>query len=176
MRVCDAEPLAGFPEPYGMLLAILEDGTREWIGELGDLEALDAAAMTWRARAGGPTMGALMLHNIAVEYAWLVKTPTGVDFSDELAATLMWDDIDVDRGLWPDPPAQPFSWYLGLLKEQRERTLETAKTWPEFGHVFPRSWGDVTMGWIVGHVIQHESYHGGQIVLLNESRIAQTVG
>ena len=49
MRVCDAKPLAGFPEPYGMLLAILEDGTREWIGELGDLEALDAAAMTWRA-------------------------------------------------------------------------------------------------------------------------------
>jgi uncharacterized damage-inducible protein DinB len=172
MSSYDAAPIDGIPEPYGLLLAILQDGTREWMGELGDLEAIPAEAMTFAARPGGPTMGAQMLHLTAVEHGWLARAPLGMELTEEDAKILMRDEIDVDKGIWPTPPSEPFSWYLNLYQERRRQTLELAPRWPEAGHVFARSWGSLTMGWIVGHMIQHDSYHGGQIVLLHEHWLA----
>jgi len=79
----------------------------------------------------------------------------------------MVDEIDVDEWRWPEPPRQPISWYFELQNRIRARTLERIKEWPSpesskelGGH--PR-----TMRWVLGHVIQHEAYHGGQAVLLN---------
>lgn len=166
----DAAPLVGYPEPYGQLLGVLEDGTREWLGELSDADELTAEAMTWRAWPNGPSLGCQVLHLVGVEVFWLQAFPACRQLTEEECALYLWDEIDVDKPFWPEAPAQPFSWYLNLLREARAKTLEAAKSWPEPEHVLTGKWRSCTMRWIVGHEIQHESYHGGQIIFMNELR------
>src|SRR5687768_3272395 len=108
----DVAPLPGYPEPYGLLLAVLQDGTVEWRGEMP--AELPAEAMIWRPRPGGQSMGALMLHNIIAELFWFEVFALGEDVGGEDKRLLKWNEIDVDEGHWPDPPCQPLSWYCAL--------------------------------------------------------------
>jgi uncharacterized damage-inducible protein DinB len=65
-------------------------------------------------------------------------------------------------------PSQPLSWYLDLHDRFRARTLEAVKSWPPADTLKDRAGEDnqYTPRWVLGHVIQHEAYHGGQIVML----------
>jgi uncharacterized damage-inducible protein DinB len=168
----DAEPLAGYREPYGGLCAILNDATEDWRGELSDepAENLGADVMTWRVRPDGQTIGAVLLHMGIVEYWWFQEFVLGRDVSPELKKTLMWGKINVDKGIWPDPPAEPMSWYLALLDECRARMLEVIKEWPapDVPIEMKGVGRSCTPRWVLGHVIQHESYHGGQVVMLQD--------
>ena len=47
----DAEPLPGYQEPYGLLCAILQDGTNEWRWELD--QDLSEDAVVWQLRESG---------------------------------------------------------------------------------------------------------------------------
>lgn len=160
----DVAPLPGYAEPYGLLCAILQDATQDWRWEIP--QELGAEVTTWRPRPGGPSIGAIVLHMIGAEIFWFEQVALNHKISDADRRELMSDEIDVDEGRWPSPPAQPLSWYLALHDHYRARTLEAIKSWPSAEtqillHARPRS-----MRWILGHVIQHEAYHGGQIVML----------
>jgi uncharacterized damage-inducible protein DinB len=161
----DAEPLPGYPEPYGLLCSILEDRTREWRGEL--TPDLTEDGIVWTPQPGTHSIGGVILHIIAVEVFWCERFALGLPGDAEERRLLMADDIDVDEWRWPEPPRQPISWYFELHDRIRARTLEGIKNWPAPDtakdlHGHPR-----TMRWVLGHVIQHEAYHGGQAVLLN---------
>ncbi len=161
-----ATPLSGYAEPYGQLCAILQDGTREWRWEIP--QDLGEEAMTWRARPGGHSMGATMLHIICAELYWFEIVGLGQEPSAEDKALLMWDAFDPDLADWPEAPFQPLSWYFDLHDRFRARTLEAVRRWPGPDVLRPGGGGEVDMPWVLGHVIQHESYHGGQIVLLHD--------
>ncbi len=164
----DVAPLPGYPEPTGLLCAILLDATTEWRGELdGDL---GPEATTWRARPGGPSMGAILLHMIIVEVFWLEQFVMDLETTAEDKQLLMWNEIDVDAPHWPDAPAQPLSWYFALHDRYRARILEVIKQWPKLDSLKDRPGedGKYSLRWVLGHVIQHEAYHGGQIVMLND--------
>ena len=160
----DVKPLEGYQDPYGLLCAILQDGSREWRGELDPDIGLDA--VTWRARPGGQSMGAIMLHIIHVEVAWIERFGLGRTLDPEEDRLLLADEIDVDAGVWPDPPNEPLSWYFELHARLRLRTLEAIKSFPPPETLKESRHGQLSMRWVLGHVIEHESYHGGQIVLL----------
>lgn len=160
----DIAPLPGYPEPYGMLLATLQDGTAEWRNELW--HDCDADMMTRRVRPGGQSIGALILHMIIVELDWLESFVLGREIGEDVKQELMWDQIDVDAGIWPDPPHQPSSWYFDLQDRYRIRTLEIIKDFPAPDALIPGRQDTFTPRWILGHVIQHESYHGGQVVMI----------
>lgn len=172
--VNDVAPLPDYPDPYGLLCAILQDATVEWRGEITwparTREELDARlgpeVMTWRARPGGQTIGTLILHMIGAELFWFERFALGREITDEDRKVLMSNEIDVDEGIWPDPPAQPASWYFDLHDRYRARTLEAIKEWPSADSMKEHDGWPRSMRWVLGHVIQHESYHGGQIVLL----------
>jgi uncharacterized damage-inducible protein DinB len=161
----DAIPLLGYLEPYGLLCAVLQDGTNEWRWELD--QDLSEDAVVWQPFPGAHSIGAIILHIIGVEIFWFEKFALDCPTDPEEKKVLMVDEIDVDEWRWPEPPRQPISWYFELQNRIRARTLERIKEWPSpesskelGGH--PR-----TMRWVLGHVIQHEAYHGGQAVLLN---------
>ena len=161
----DAKPLPGYQEPYGLLCAILQDGTNEWRWELD--QDLSEDAVVWQPYPGAHSIGAIMLHIIAVEVFWFERFALGLPGDSEERKLLMTDETDVDEWRWPEPPRQPISWYFELHDRIRARTLENIKKWPaaDFAkdlHGKPR-----TIRWVLGHVIQHEAYHGGQAVLLN---------
>ncbi|HEY0867982.1 MAG TPA: DinB family protein [Fimbriimonas sp.] len=161
----DATPLAGYPEPYATLCAVLQDGTREWRGEL-DPEISDEA-VAWQPHPSAPSIAHLMLHIIGVELAWFEGTVQKKEWNREEVELVMLQEIDVDQDKWPPLPLRPFSWYLDLHDHFRARILEGIKSWPSADAAIEDGEESVTPRWVLGHVIQHEAYHGGQIVLLN---------
>lgn len=166
----DIQPLPGLPEPYGLLGAILQDGTQEWRGEIDN--DLDADFMVWQPHPGMHSIGAVMLHIIGIEIVWFERMVLGLPISVEERWLFMFDETDVDEWQWPTPPHEPLSWYFELHDRIRARTLEGLKRWPAADVPFDRNDGaSRTPRWVLGHVIQHEAYHGGQAVLL--SRLKQ---
>lgn len=161
----DAEPLPGYREPYGLLCSILQDGTREWREEL-DQEPSEEAVV-WQPHPGMHSIGAIILHIAEVEVFWFETVALGLKPDAEDSKLFMSDEIDQDAWSWPVPHAKPLSWYFELHDRVRARTLERIKNWPPADTVREHHGRPVTLRWIFGHVIEHESYHGGQAVLLN---------
>ena len=163
MEHFDVEPVAGYPQEYGLMLAILEDGTREWMGEIGEPSE---DAIVWQPVTGGYSIGAILLHIAYVEVAWFESGILGRKISDKDAALYMVDETDVDNGVWPVPPRKPWAWYKQLLHDARARTFKSVLDFPDPASSFQGRTSTMTCRWTVGHVIQHDSYHGGQAVLL----------
>jgi uncharacterized damage-inducible protein DinB len=163
--IIDAEPLPGYQEPYGLLCAILQDGTNEWRLELDP--DLSEDAVVWQPYPGMHSIGAILLHIISVEIFWFERFALDLPTDPEERKILLVEETDVDAWSWPELPHRPIAWYFELHDRIRARTLESIKKWPAADatrelHDNPRS-----MRWVLGHVIQHEAYHGGQAVLLN---------
>jgi len=161
----DAEPLPEYPDPYGLLLAILHDGTNEWRLEMDP--KLPDEAVVWQPYPGMHSIGAIMLHIILVEIFWFEHFALDLPHDPDEMEMLLAEETNVDEWQWPVPHHKPISWYFEWHDRVRARTHENIKKWPapDFSknlHGRPR-----TMRWVLGHVIQHEAYHGGQAVLLN---------
>lgn len=161
----DAKPLPGYQEPYGLLCAILQDGTNEWRWEL-DPELSDDV-IVWQPYPGMHSVGGAILHIISTEVFWFERFVLGLPANEEERVLLMSDEIDVDEWQWPTPPRKPLAWYFELHDRIRARTLESIKRWPDPEFAIDLHGDMRTMRWVLGHVIQHEAYHGGQAVLLS---------
>ena len=161
----DVEPLPGYTEPYGLLCAILLDGTNEWRWELD--QNLPEEAVVWQPSPGMHSIGGVILEIAAVEVFWFERFALGFAPDPNERKLLMADEIDVDSWKWPAPHRKPISWYFELHDRIRARTLEAVKKWPPADTAIDLHGKPRTLRWVLGHVIQHESYHGGQAVLLN---------
>jgi uncharacterized damage-inducible protein DinB len=171
----DAHPLPGFPAPYDLLGAVLQDGTKEWRDEIES--DLDEEFMVWQPYPRMHSIGAVMLHIMSVEVSWFERFVLGLPRDPEERKLLMTDEIDVDDWRWPTPPRKPLSWYFELHDGIRARTLEGLKNWPEADLAIDRGDGQArTPRWVLGHVIQHEAYHGGQAVLLSRLKALSESG
>lgn len=168
----DVAPLPGYPTDTGLLLAILEDARADWRLELdydGSLTpTMGPEVMAWRPWPGGPNLGCELLHIAGVEVFWFEQVVLGREIEEATKRELLWDEVNVDECKWPDPPAEPLSWYLDLLDRYRVRVLESMKSWPALDSQIKGKKRTYSPRWVLGHVIQHESYHGGQVVLLYE--------
>jgi len=160
----DAAPLPGYPAPYDLLAAILQDGTNEWRWEIDP--DLPDEAVVWQPHPGMHSIGACLLHIAEVEVYWFEEFVLGRQTDPEENKLLMSDQIDQDAWKWPNPPKQPFGWYLELHDRIRARTLQGIRDWPPAETLITRGERQATARWVFGHVIQHEAYHGGQAVLL----------
>ena len=164
----DAKPLPGYQEPYGLLCAVLQDGTNEWRWEIDP--NLSEDAVVWQPYPGMHSIGAIILHIIGVEIFWFERVVLDLPTDPEEKKLLLWDETNVDEWQWPEPPRRPLSWYFELHDRIRARTLESIKKWPPADATLEFDGTQRTMRWVLGHVIQHESYHGGQAVLLYRLR------
>lgn len=164
MVLDDVAPIAGYPHEYGLLLAALQDGTNEWKWELGEPSE---DAIVWQPFPGSHSIGGIMLHNAYVELGWFQAWSLGRPLSDEDNRLFMVAETDVDEVRWPTPHRQPWSWYWEMLQSVRARTFELVKDFPEPDATF-EIWGRKrTFRWTLAHVVEHESYHAGQAVLLH---------
>jgi uncharacterized damage-inducible protein DinB len=159
----DAAPLVGYPAPYDLLCAILQDATNEWRLEMNP--NLTEHAVVWQPTPGSHSIGALILHMINAEVFWFEQLALGL--TPEPDPEMPHLDFDIDAWQWPIPPRKPISWYFALQDRIRLRTLESIKQWPASDTVLEHHGHQVTLRWVLGHVIQHEAYHGGQAVLLS---------
>ncbi len=159
----DVSPLPGYPLEYGLLLASLEDSSREWRGELGEVPQ---PLMSWQPYRHAPSIGANLLHIAFVEAWWVESFCLGGEVPTELDSKISLEGTSVDNLMWGTPPDEPLSYYFDLLDTVRQRTLEFVKEFPEPESVKANNWGTMTLRWVLAHVVQHDSYHGGQAVLL----------
>jgi uncharacterized damage-inducible protein DinB len=163
MAYVDIVPVADTDIQIGLLLAVLEDVTREWTEELGDIPD---AFLLWQAFPGGHSIGALILHIVDVEAFWLHQVAAGLARSEEELRTLLSEETDQYALQWPTPPAKPLSWYLEQHRNIRERTRQYVLAIGNPEHTGKHQDYEFTLRWLLNHVISHEAYHGGQAVLL----------
>jgi len=158
------------PDPAGngqleTLLACINDGTREWREYL---EEPPIEAIVWQPYPNGPSIGGQILHIASCEVYWLqlFVAGLGVDLSEP---DMAYDStLDQDNHHWPTPPSQPLSWYFEIQDRRRAESVAFIRSHGDPSAVYPRRDCEVTFGWIVAHLVEHDSYHGGQAVLLNE--------
>lgn len=161
----DIVPLAGSEPSIGLMADMLEDATREWRGEIPEVSD---AAVVWQPYPGGPSMSSVMAHMILVEAGWIENFVARKPVDEAMRAAFKHSEFDIENGNWPAPEPKPWAEYLALQDAQRVRTLDTLKgiTDPER---FAERWDKylLSVRWVVNHVVGHESYHGGQLVLLH---------
>lgn len=151
----------------GLLLSLLSFTTRKWREELGDVPP---ALVTRQLMPGGQSIGALLLHIADVEGYWLHEAIGGRERPPEIRSALLSDETDQYAVSWPTPPSQPLEWYLARLDDVRTQTVTWVQTLDRANQVLvhpTRESGPYTARWLLGHVITHEAYHGGQAVLLS---------
>ena len=161
----DVAPLSGYPSEYGLLLATLQDSTREWRDELGDV---DADLICWQPYPKSYSIGGILLHIAEVEAYWIEEFSLGRPISAEESALFMSDEIQQYSGSWPTPPHEPLSYYYDMLDRIRARTLESVRSFASAETEKESPFGTLTLRWVVAHVAGHDSYHGGQAVMLKE--------
>ena len=165
MPLYDLPTLPGMHPEYGLKASMLADATREWREYLVDVEP---EALVYQPFPGGHSMGAVMLHMADVEAYWIENFLLGLDRDPAELKEFLSEETKQDEVDWPTPPLKPLSYYFDLQDRVRERTLRNLAKLPEPGFRKDRREYTATAGWVVNHVIGHESYHGGQVVLLHE--------
>jgi uncharacterized damage-inducible protein DinB len=171
MRSYDVSPVEGYDPQVGLLLATLDDSTREWRENLGQPPV---EAITWRPAEGFHSIGALILHMIDTEVYWLEEFAAGKKMSDEETRLLMVQEIKQDDVQWPRPHAEPIEWYYDLHDRTRQRVVEAIRGMPPETRLGGEEFA-CTLRWTLAHVAEHDAYHGGQAVMLHElwKRIAR---
>lgn len=146
-------------------LNALDDGTREWREELGNV---DEDAIVWQPTPGFHSIGALILHIADVEVWWLHVVLGGRPYPEALRKKLLSEDTNQDDVQWPTPPRMPLAEYFAIHDEVRRGTAEVLSQPfdPKGVYENERYRSRMTNRWILSHTLTHESYHGGQAVLL----------
>ncbi|MCC7433447.1 MAG: DinB family protein [Methanoregulaceae archaeon] len=164
--ILDVAPDTDAHPQLGLLIATLEDSTREWRENLG---RVSQAAVVWQPYENGPSIGGVILHLVDAETWWL-RCVGAQEPDDATTPEAMYNrDMDLYKAYWPAPPRKPLSWYLDLLVERRAVNLDYIRSQAEAAEVISRgSKNAYTYRWIVAHLVEHDSYHGGQAVLLHE--------
>ena len=159
----DTAPKQGYREPYATLLSALAKQTAAWRGQL---ELPTPEQIVWQPYPNGHSIGGLLLHVAEVEADWIENVCCGIQLSAEERKLFMSAETDAFEGTWPVPPKEPIEYYFDLLDKVRARTLESVKSFGDPDMLVEAEWGNVTLRWVLAHLIWHESYHGGQAVLL----------
>lgn len=161
----DIAPEGDISVELGILIATLQDGTREW---RENLETPPQEAMCWQPYPDGPSIGGLILHMASCEAYWLGKVVGGLTLDENDPAIAY--DMTMDQYIpsWPIPPDKPLSWYYEIQDKQRLQTIAWIQAHDAPAAEYKRRESTFTYRWAVAHQVEHDSYHGGQAVLLHE--------
>ena len=148
-----------------LLLAMLDSTSAFWRREL---RGLMRDELRWRTKKGGHTIGMLLLHIAVAEHWWVHMVAMGRKEDKALVKLLKADQTDQYKGKWPEPPDRPKEWFFKQCAQVRASTHEDLKGLDAAnlrGRIGSR---EFTLRWILHHLIEHEAYHGGQMVLLRD--------
>lgn len=148
------------------LIATLLDSTREW---RENLEAPSVEAIVWQPYEGGYSIGGILLHMIDCEAYWLKTVAEGIESDPSHPANIY--NMSMNQYAvagWPPPPAEPLDWYYELQDSMRNEIVERIINHQQSEKEFQGRHNSYTYQWIVAHIMEHDSYHGGQMVMLHE--------
>lgn len=156
-------PPSEWPLEIGLLWASLEDARQKWWPEL---QGIEEGALTWQPFENGHSIGAILLHIAEVELFWIENVIAGLEPRTDDADVLLSDQINQYDVRWPTPPLRPLGHYGAILESIRKRSRNALRLAGDPKREIAMGERTVTPEWVISHLIQHESYHGGQAVLL----------
>jgi len=149
---------------------MLEQSTGEWRGMLGT--DVTPEQLVHQAYPGAHSIGAVLLHMADSEAIWTMEVLAGGSVPESLKKELLTDETDVWNGKWPVVPSEPLAYYYEKQDRVREHTLRVLAGLTDIEKDVS-AWGNTfTLRWILGHMVSHDSQHGGQAILLH---VAQTL-
>lgn len=158
-------PLEGYDPELGLILAMWRQSTKDWLDNLGEVsdEALIA-----QSEPDGPSIGAMILHLISCARFWVICEGHGLTV-DESHPAIAYDlTMDQYEPYWPTPPRKPFAWYKELFEANKEEIEELVRTQTEPRAICESRGRKFEYRWMLARQVGHDSYHGGQAVLLHE--------
>ena len=165
MRKFDVSPVSDLDPELGILVSTWQDGTREWRDGLGLPET---EALVWQPYENGPSIGGILLHMISCDNYWLLECAQGQPVDPSHPAVAYDRTMDQYVPHWPVPPAQTIEWYFDQFDRNREKMIASIVAHNQPNSEHPRKDYLVSYRWILAHILEHDSYHGGQTVLLHE--------
>jgi uncharacterized damage-inducible protein DinB len=106
------------------------------------------------------------------EAIWTMEVLAGGSVPESLKKELLADETDAWNGKWPVVPSEPLAYYYEKQDRVREHTLRVLAGLTDIEKDVS-AWGNTfTIRWILGHMVSHDSQHGGQAILLH---VAQTL-
>jgi uncharacterized damage-inducible protein DinB len=135
--------------------------------------------LEWQLRPGTNTVGMLLSHLAVVEVYWVEAIGCGVE-SDEEADRIVQGVLGIrmeedgmplsEEGTHPPSLAgKTLADYLEMLRRARAATHRTLQSWEDRGLEETRmvDGREVSLAWILYHLVEHFSYHLGQIAQLD---------
>lgn len=162
-NVVDALP--GFMPDVGRIFWMLEDARRR---TQTVLDGLAPAALDWRERPDGHTIGTLLYHIAAIELDWLHAEVLEDGVPDMSIWDLFTDEVRDANGRLTLITGHEMAWYSERLVRVRElmRSAYRDMTPEAFRHVRRLPQYDVSPEWVLHHLCQHESEHRAEIMAL----------
>ncbi len=169
MSLSDSSTKPVHPE-VATYINMLKQSTGEWRWMLGT--DVTPEQISHQAYPEAHSIGAVLLHMADSEAIWTMEVLEGGAVPASLKEELLADQTDVWNGKWPVAPSKPLEYYYEIQDRVRENTLRVLAGLTDIDKEVT-AWGNpFTIRWILGHMVSHDSQHGGQAILLH---VAQTL-
>jgi uncharacterized damage-inducible protein DinB len=158
------EPLLGYEPEIGLLLGMLEETrgrTKKWLAGLTDDE------LEWTPGPGLNSIGTILYHLALIEADWLYAEALEQAYPPE-ATALFPDDVRDDAGRLTVSRRESLQEHVDRLDAVRAMVLAAFRdmSLAEFRRVRVLPEYDVTPGFVLHHLMQHEAEHRGEIGML----------
>lgn len=157
----------GFSNDVGFYLS----GMEEVRAQLGEAVAEMSSEQIGRlAVPGAHSIAALILHIGEAEWYWMQCVISGKKVSNEIRNSPYWDVLEDPTGISQKNYSAEFC--LNEIRKIRQQTYETLASFndSQLDNVFTfERKGETTelsLRWILHHLVDHEAQHKGQILML----------
>ena len=131
--------------------------------------------LEWQLRPGVNTIGMLLAHLAVVEVYWVECAGRGIESdeeADEIVLGILGIRVDDDGMPLAEDGVHPRSLagrtaadYLEMLGKARSATHRALRSWEDRRLAETRTvdGGEVSLAWVLYHIVEHFAYHLGQI-------------
>ena len=143
---------------------MMDSTTKSW---KGNLKGISETEFKWQALKGGHSIGMVILHCAMAEYWWIQCVVLGNEIDMKVVNALGYERMDIANGVYGTPLRKPKAWYLKQMTDVRRKTKAALKGLKP-SHTGTGRGNEYTLRWVLHHLVEHEAYHFGQMVLLRE--------
>lgn len=161
-------PAHGVAREIGFYLAGLQEIRAQVRAMAGDLTQGELSA---RPIPEFNCIGAVLLHIAENDFWWVQSLAGGAEMTDEIKAQIYWDILDDEDFAARGYTAEFCLAEMTRISEGSKNTLakfDDADLEKLFAFDGRASRVEVSLRWILHHLIDHEAHHKGQIALLKK--------